>query len=690
MMRRAFYLALAATPATLAAQQFPSAPPPPAALVATGIPAAQEALLPNGLRLVVLSQPRQPVVSLTLLIPAGSAFDPAELEGTADLTAGLLTRGAGDRSAADLERDVEAVGGSLSAFADPDFLTLRADVTTEHRALAFGLLGDMVLRPVFTSAELETLRRRTAEGLDRRLAEPAGLAARVFLLAAYRRHPYGRRPTPQSVSAITREDLLAFQRARVRPAGSTLVVAGDISLAEARRLTTDALGGWKGLRAAALTAPADLGPPPKGIILVHQPGATTASIIAGAPTWAGADSSYLAAAVLNRILGDPRTGRLIRAFGQQRNWTDVAASSFLRTARLGLFQASALVPGEVADSAVRELLAQFAALRTDLVPARELERAREAVAGAFATDLQSVAQLGQNMAQARALGLPATYLSTFRAKVNAVTAAQVRAVARRALPATGLAVVVVGDGAKLHGPLSAIGPVQLFATDGRAIQPEDVQPKAAPLAIRAGGAQARTDSLVIVAQGATVGLQVSEVARAGDSLLYTERTSIGTAISQVTRVTIDTLGGMRSVDQTGKVQGQDTRITLRYGAGRVKGEAQLAGPGGPRRLAVDTAVVAQIIDDNAIQAVLPYLDWELNRQWQLQVFASGENLVRPMTLTVADIERTNVPAGSFEVYRADLEGGQQRVSFYVTTAKPHRVVRVVLIGSPIEFMAVNP
>ncbi len=680
-------LCLAPLPGMLRAQS-PVEPPAPAALAVPAYPAPQEALLPNGLRLVVLPLPRQPVISLTLTVPAGSAFDPVELEGTADLMAGLLTKGAGDRSGVEIERAVLQAGGSLSATADPDVLTIQADFLSDHAALAFGLLGDMVLRPSLTDAELAPLRARTTAALEQGLADPATLGARIFLLATYRKHPYGRRPTPSSVAAITREDLQAFHRARVRPAGSTLTVAGNITLAEVRRLATGALGGWKGLRPTGLTA-TPLGPLPASIILVHTGGATEASIIAGGPTFAASDSSYYAALVFNRILGDARVGRLNRSLGAEHGWASIAGSSFLRTARLGLFQASAVVPTDVADSAVREMLVQFDRLRTELVPARELERAREGVAGVFALEHQSAAQLGAGTAEARALGLPATYLSTFRRRVSAVTAAQVRTAARRSVPAGSMAIVVVGDGARLYRTLSAVRPTLLFAADGRPLRPEEVEPRTLPFAVNAANAVTRSDSMVIIAQGATVGLQVSEVARAGDSLVYTERTSIGTAISQLTTVVFDTAGQMRSLTQTGKVREQETRIVMRYAGGRVRGEAQVAGTDGPRRFTVDTTVAAGIVDDNAIQALLPYLNWGLNTQWRFDVFASGENRIRPMTLTSADIVQVTVPAGRFEAYRVDLHGAAQVVSFYVTTTAPHRVIRVSLSGSPIEFLAIN-
>jgi hypothetical protein len=122
----------------------------------------------------------------------------------------------------------------------------------------------------------------------------------------------------------------------------------------------------------------------------------------------------------------------------------------------------------------------------------------------------------------------------------------------------------------------------------------------------------------------------------------------------------------------------------------VRGEARVIGPEGPRSFTVDSAAGPAVLDDNAIQALLPALPWALNTRWTFRVFASGENRFRDVSLTVADIQQVAVPAGRLEAYRAYLEGGAQPVSFFVTTAAPHRLVRVVLEGSPIEFVAVNP
>jgi len=235
-----------------------------------------------------------------------------------------------------------------------------------------------------------------------------------------------------------------------------------------------------------------------------------------------------------------------------------------------------------------------------------------------------------------------------------------------------------------------IAPVQVFASDGRPLTAAEVEPQTGALVLNLAAMSPRTDTLAILAQGQTIGLQVTRLVRAGDSLIYSERTQLGQALNQTTTLIFDTVGRMRHLDQTGVVRGQDTKIRLDYGGGRVRGEVQVVGSKGPEQFTVDTAIASTVLDDNAVQAILPLLPWAMNTRWSFQVFVSGENALRAMTLTAADIAKVNTPAGSFECYRADLEGGQQRVSFFVTTASPHRVVRVELANSPVVFIAVNP
>ncbi len=683
------FLALAAlfAPVTLAAQ-LPADPPALLTDVRAAPLASTELVLPNGLRVILVEQHRQPVVSLTLAIPAGSAFDLPGKEGTADLLTRLLPRGYAGRTSVEIATTVENLGGSLGVADDPDGLTLQVDLTSDHLETALTMLGGLVTAPTLDSLQLEGYRQEALARIAAEQESPAALANRVLLIGVYRRHPYGRRPTPQSVRTITRADVQAFYRARVRPAGATLVVAGDFAPAAARQLIARTLGTWKGVRPAPLASP-PLGPTPTTIYLLHQGGARNASVVLGGTTFSGTDTSYASAAVLNQILGETGGSRLSQVLANQYGWTDVVQSVFVRTVHLGLFQITAETPSGVIDSTVQAIQAQLERLRTDLVPARELDLAREAAKGAAAMRVQTVSQLSATLAQQRLVGLPLAYYSSSHAALDKVTAASVRALARRVFDPKALVLVVSGDAGRLYQPLSALGPVKIFGADGSTLQPDDVMPKMAPFRFDSSAITSRIDSLGILAQGKVVGIQVGQTTVAGDSILYSERTSLGPQFNQTTTVVLDRRGRMRHVEQTGTVRGQATRIDLRYAGGRVQGRANVIGPEGPRTLNVDAPVDAATLDDNALQAMLPWLDWALNRRWTFRVFASGENLVRTQTLTVANIEQVRTPSGVVEAFRADLDGGPQRVSFYVSTALPHRLVRMTVEGSPLEFLLIN-
>jgi zinc protease len=228
MTRTPLLAGIALLTLTLPAQaQYPKTPPPAGPLQPAPFPPFQEAVLPNGLRIVVVESHKQPIVSIALAFPAGGFHDPVGKEGLASMTAGLLTKGAGTRSADQIAEAIEGAGGSLGAGAGGDFLTLSASVLTTSLPLAFELMGDAVLRPSFPEKEVELLRTQTLSGLEAQKSQPASLASKAFREAIYGNLPYARNQSPASVKAITRQDILAFHNQRLKPGGALLVVAGD-------------------------------------------------------------------------------------------------------------------------------------------------------------------------------------------------------------------------------------------------------------------------------------------------------------------------------------------------------------------------------------------------------------------------------------------------------------------------------
>ena len=104
---------------------------------------------------------------------------------------------------------------------------------------------------------------------------------------------------------------------------------------------------------------------------------------------------------------------------------------------------------------------------------------------------------------------------------------------------------------------------------------------------------------------------------------------------------------------------------------------------------IDAAVPPGTLDDNTMTAIVGALPWAAGASWNLSVLSGGSGEVRQVTLAVTGTETITVPAGSFEVYRAELTGGPSPVTMYVTTAAPHYVVKIAPAGAPIEIVLVK-
>jgi zinc protease len=412
-----------------AAAQQPKTPPPPAPVTPATFPPFQERVLPNGMRLVLVQSAKQPVISLSLTFPAGSAHDPARKEGVAFMTAQLLTKGAGTRTAEQIAEAIEGVGGSLNAGAGEDFLTVRADALAGDAPLAFSLLADAAARPTFPAKELDLLRTQTLSALQLELSQPGSLASRFFSQALYGSHPYGRSQTPTSVRAIRREDIVAFHRARIRPGGALLVVAGDISLARATELANKSFAGFTGAAPAAATFPAPPSRTRTEIVLVHRPGSVQSNVLVGNLTTGPADQGRYAATVANKALGVGSDARLFDILREKKGWTYGAYSSLSRPKGIGAFQANTEVRTEVTDSALVELLAQLRRIGSEPLPAAELEFAKGALVGSFPLTIETAEQVAGAVSTAKLLDLPADYLQTYRTRLSAVTGADAAAAA---------------------------------------------------------------------------------------------------------------------------------------------------------------------------------------------------------------------------------------------------------------------
>ena len=196
----------------------------------------------------------------------------------------------------------------------------------------------------------------------------------------------------------------------------------------------------------------------------------------------------------------------------------------------------------------------------------------------------------------------------------------------------------------------------------------------------------RTDSFVVMVQGNPLGYERTTVERTEAGLRVVDDVQIGPIMTQHTEVGLTADGVLRSTKQTGQVRGQNTTIDIKYENGRAKGSATTPSVAGLVTTPIDTTVGAGTIDDNLITALVPAMEWSPTASITVPVFLSGKGHEQTLTLAVKGTEKLTVPAGTFDVYRVDLSGGQAPVSLYVTTDAPHRLVKIAPQGAPLEFV----
>lgn len=431
----------------------------PAALVALGLlllapPAGWAAArierveLPNGIRLLVAERRSLPVVAVEVHVDAGSRYEPADKAGLANLTAALLTRGAGNRTGPQIDEALDFVGGSLSASASGDGASVSLRVLRKDLDLGLDLLADVLLRPTFPETELDRKRTELLGAIQKRQDDPGTVAGEAFAQLVFGPHPYSRPVigTAAALPGITRADVQAFYGRSYRPENTIIAVAGDISLAEAKAALEKRLGSWG--RGTAGPPPARPAAPPVTARTVKtiQKGLTQANVALGHLGVARNNPDYYAIQVMNFILGAGGFGsRLTDLIRDKNGWAYDVSSSFSGGLEPGTFAVRFQTKNETTMPAVQAALAEIRRMREVAVTARELDDAKAYLTGSFPLRMDTLSKMVSLMVGIELYGLGLDYPERYPQLITAVSAADVQRVAQKYLDPEKFVLVVVGD-----------------------------------------------------------------------------------------------------------------------------------------------------------------------------------------------------------------------------------------------------
>jgi predicted Zn-dependent peptidase len=253
------------------------------------------------------------------------------------------------------------------------------------------------------------------------------------------------------------------------PDHAVLAIAGDISMADAMKKVQARLGGWKktGTPPPTVMDPGAISK--SGIFLVERPNSVQTNLIVGVQAIRRSDPDYFALALMNKVIGGGPTGRLFRNLREAKGYTYGAGSNIDAPRFRGVWVASTQVRTEVTEPALTDLLDELRQAREVPIPAKELADAKRSMIAAFALTLESAQALLNNAVTRYRFNLPVDYWDRYPERINAVTAADAQAMAKKYLDPSRLQIVAVGNSEGVGRALRKLGPVEVYDAEGRRI-----------------------------------------------------------------------------------------------------------------------------------------------------------------------------------------------------------------------------
>ncbi|MEX2530417.1 MAG: insulinase family protein [Gemmatimonadota bacterium] len=659
-------------------------PPDPLPAQPIEFPGFQELTLENGLRVILVPYGSQPVVSLRLYALGGSAIQPPEKAGAASLTSTVLTRGTASRDAREIASTIEGIGGSLSAGASRDFFTVTAGFLADDLTAGMELFADVAMNANFPEEEVELARRQTLSSLQAQMGDAQSVASRRFAAALYGQdHPYGVEVTPASVSGLTRQELQEYRDRVLRPRGSLLMVAGGFDPVRVEEEVRRRFEDWED---DGGVVELDLEDPDRErtrVRLVHRPGSSQSVVMLGHLGLPAGHPDYFPMLLANHVLGGGSSSRLFRSLREEKGWSYSAYSELNRQVGTGFFRATTEVPPEVTDSTVIELARQLSRLRTEEVPADELDAARDFLAGSFPLRLETADQVANQVASTLLLGLPLDDLTRFPERIRAVSAGDVHLATQEHLHPDQAVVVVVGDGRRVLEPLEAIAEVELMDVQGRPLERDEILgtgaslPPLDPSRLREG---VRVYNLVV--EGNVVGTSEFRLRRE-DGDWVSETTTEG-MVEQETHLRFSSQDFSPLALTTASRQGP-LRIAAEVAVedGRLLGSADLPEQMGGSRSYDEVWPEGTLLpgmDDYA----LAIAELDQGARLSIPVFDVTQGSREVYSAEITGREEVETPAGTFDTWRVEFQGAEGTVLLFLRTEAPHVLVRQDYLSIPVR------
>ena len=404
----------------------------------------EAAVLPNGVRLITETVPHVRSVSVGIWLVSGSRCESPAENGLTHFIEHMLFKGTVNRSAAEIARLVDSIGGNLDAYTAKELVSFNTKVLDEHVPIAFDVLADLVLHPLFREEDIEKEKGVILEELKMENDSPEYLVHEIFSSNFWKGHPLGRPilGTKTRIRQFRRETVDSFYRRMYTAPSFIVTAAGNVTHACLAELAARYLGELPpGERVPESPRPQTHA----GITLRNKRSLEQMHVCLGVPAYPLPHESRFVCYILNTILGGGMSSRLFQTIREKQGLAYSVFSELNPYRDTGCLAVYAGTSPATARQVIDSVLEQFRLLKQQPVPADELQRAKDHLRGSLLLGMESTTNRMANLARQEIYFQRQIPVEEMLERIARVTAEDVQLCARELLDPEQIALTMLGN-----------------------------------------------------------------------------------------------------------------------------------------------------------------------------------------------------------------------------------------------------
>jgi zinc protease len=408
--------------------------------------------LSNGLTVYLMEQHDVPVISASAILPAGAIYD-NEKAGLASLTATALKHGTKNFTKTKLDEELDFIGADINTYATKEYAGLSSNFAAKDKVKVLAIIKDLLLNPVFDSAEFNKEKSRLLVMLEQQKESPRSVIGSYFDAFLYGNHPYGNviSGINSTVSKLTVDDLKNFYKTNYKPDNSAISIVGDFNTKDMKAELTSLFSTWeKSTKEKENPATKAISIPTENrVLLVNKNDAKETTFYIGAPGISRNNPDFVAIEVVNTLFGGRFTSMLNDELRVNSGLTYGASSRFNTLKNGGSFVISTFTANKTTEAAIDKALEVMTKLHANGLNEKSLASAKNYVKGQFPPRYETAGQLSGLMTQMFWYNFDKSFIDNFEKNVDGLDLAKANQIIAKYFPKDKFQFIMVGKSAEI-------------------------------------------------------------------------------------------------------------------------------------------------------------------------------------------------------------------------------------------------